>query len=81
MINLAIGDKIAYSVHFLRSIGETPTGPLCHARGKITEIKKYGANFNLAAIAWENNFDNLFPEKVNVCNLAKVGPNDRFCAC
>ena len=90
------GDKVAYSVQFLRSIGEGPTSPLCHARGEITEIKSYGKNFQIAKISWVNNHDNLLPDGVNCANLAKVPgsktiradgtagivvPNDKFCVC
>lgn len=94
--NFSPGDKVAYSVQFLRSIGEGPTSPLCHARGEITEIKSYGKNFQIAKISWVNNPDNLLPDGVNCVNLAKVpgsktiradgtagivAPNDKFCAC
>ncbi len=72
-----IGDNVAYSVQFLDSIGESPTGDLCHARGKIKEIVSYGS-LNLAVIDWGNP---EIPEKVNVFNLAKVGANSKFCKC
>lgn len=95
-INFSPGDKVAYSVQFLRSIGEGPTSPLCHARGEITEIKKYGEKLSIASIKWENDYFEEFPGKVNCANLAKVpgsktiradgtagivAPNDKFCAC
>jgi len=73
-----IGDKVAYSVQFIRSIGLKPTDDLCHCRGEITEIKDYSSKLSIATIKWDN--PNI-PEKVNTFNLAKVGPNDRFCAC
>ncbi len=68
------GDKVAYSVKFLRSIGEGSTSPLCHARGTITGIKSYSANFQIALIDWEDNKgDNgILPDGVNCANLAKV---------
>lgn len=69
-----VGDKVAYSVKFLRSIGEGPTSPMCHARGTITEIKSYSSNFQIALISWENNHgdDGILPHGVNCANLAKV---------
>ena len=72
------GDKVAYSVQFLKSIGESPTSELCHCRGVITELKEYGPKFTLATIRWD---DPNIPEKVNCFNLAKVGPNSKFCQC
>lgn len=68
------GDKVAYSVKFLRSIGEGPTSPMYHARGTISEIKNYGPNCQIALIDWENsnNFDGILPHGVNCFNLAKV---------
>ena len=77
MINLKIGDKVAYSVQFLKSIGESPTGDLCHCRGEIIKITNCGS-IKLATIKWDNpNISDL----INVGNLAKVGPNSRFCEC
>jgi hypothetical protein len=64
---ISIGDKVAYSAKFLRSIGEV-TGTLAHGRGVVTAIKKYG-DVSLAVIVW----DCYAPERVNVSNLAKVG--------
>ena len=81
------GDKIAYSVQFLRSIGESH-GSMSHARGTVKEIKSYRTNFHLAVIEWENGkagpVDPDAPEgctNVNIQNLAKVGPNSRFANC
>lgn len=73
-----IGDKVAYSVQFLKSIGESPTGEMCHCRGEITGLTEYSPKFVLATIKWDN--PNI-PEKVNCFNLAKVGPNMKFCQC
>ena len=74
--NFSPGDKVAYSVQFLRSIGEGPTSPLCHARGEITEIKSYGKNFQIALISWDGGnrsvHDGNLPDAVNCANLAKV---------
>jgi len=72
------GDLVAYSVQFLRSIGESPTSDLCHCRGTITDVKHYSDRLAIASIRWDNP---EIPEKVNCCNLAIVGPNSKFCAC
>lgn len=68
-----IGDKVAYSVQFLRSIGMCH-GEIAHARGIITKLITPCSAWTLAEIKW--NCD--MPEKVNTANLAKVGPNPRF---
>ena len=68
------GDRCAYSVQFLKSIGESH-GEMAHGRGTIREIKRYTDTLILASIDWGGA---ELPEKVNVCNLAKVGPNPRF---
>ena len=68
-----VGDKVAYSVQFLRSIGMSHSD-IAHARGVVTEVSKLGSSTLLARITW----DREMPEHVNVANLAKVGPNRRF---
>ena len=68
-----IGDKVAYSVQFLRSINMSH-GDMAHARGTITGFTPLGQETLLAEISW--NCD--MPTRVNICNLAKVGPNRRF---
>jgi len=75
---VSIGDRVAYSVQFLRSTGLAHS-PAAHAKGTVTSVKRYGSNFTLAEITWENGAD--MPERVAVFNLAKVGPNSRFAAC
>ena len=71
------GDKVAYSVQFLRSIGMSHS-PMAHARGIIKDVKTYSPTMALAEIDWQG--ANM-PERVNVQNLAKVGLNTRFSAC
>ena len=73
----AIGDSIAYSVQFLKSIGMAHSD-MAHARGTIFDIKPLSDSLILAKIDWHGAD---MPEHVNVCNLAKVGPNPRFCNC
>jgi len=74
------GARVSYSVQFLRSIGESPTSPLCHARGIVTALEPIGS-ITLAVIDWQDPIPEPIPERVNVANLAIVGPNPRHCAC
>lgn len=71
------GDKVAYSVQFLKSIFEPPTSPMCHARGTVASIMDLGST-KLATVDWGTD---EFPPRVNVANLAIVGPNSKFCQC
>lgn len=74
--NFVTGDKVAYSVQFLRNIGMSHSD-MARGRGEITDITTHGDSFTLATIKWGKNAD--LPEHVLVHNLAKVGPNPRFC--
>lgn len=73
--SIAVGDKVAYSVQFLRSIGMSHS-EMARARGQVVEVKNYGS-MELAQIKWDCDM----PERVNVQNLAKVGLNTRFSNC
>ena len=73
-----VGDKVAYSVQFLKSIGAS-NSDMARARGTVKELQKVGERLVLAHIEWTVEPD--MPTKVNVQNLAKVGPNMRFCQC
>ena len=73
---IQVGDKVAYSVQWLRSTGQV-AGDAGHARGTVEAIDTYSAGFTLARIKW--NCD--MPERVHVNNLAVVGLNSKFCAC
>ena len=75
--SVEVGDNVAYSVQFLRSIGMSHSD-MAQGRGVVTEVKQYGDKFSLAVIDWGGA---ELPDKVNVQNLAKIGPNTRFCAC
>jgi hypothetical protein len=75
--SVVVGDKVAYSVQFLRSIGMSHSD-MARGRGTVTELKTHGSDWTLATIDW-NGAD--LPERVNVKNLAKVGLNTRFSAC
>lgn len=76
-MNMKIGNKVAYSVQFLKSIGMSH-GEMAHARGEVVELIKLGS-ITLAKIKWLNGAD--MPEKVNIANLAIVGANSKFCNC
>lgn len=72
-----IGQKVAYSVQFLHSISESPTGELCHWRGIVLYTYSVGS-LKLAKVKWDH-MEN--PISVNVHNLAIVGPNSKFANC
>lgn len=75
------GGKVAYSVGFLKSIFEPPTSPMCHARGTVVSIADLGST-KLATVDWEADWEaDDFPQRVNIANLAIVGPNSKFCQC
>ena len=76
---MKIGDKVAYSVQFLKSIGMSHSD-MAFARGIITEFTPLGKEPNctvLANIDW--GVEDEFPKRVNTKNLAIVGPNRKFC--
>lgn len=68
MSKIAVGDRVCYAKKFLQSTCQL-TGDVPRARGKVTELKKFGDN-QLATIEWEKPFD--CPPKVMTGNLAKV---------
>lgn len=74
---MKIGDKVAYSVQFLKSIGMSHSY-LAAARGTVKNINKLSSNFTLVEVDWQ---DPDIPAKINIKNLAKVGANTKFCAC
>jgi len=76
-MKVQIGDRVAYSVQFLKSIGMSHS-EMARARGVVTEIKPLSSQTVLARIEWANGAD--MPDRVHVANLAKVGANSRFCA-
>jgi hypothetical protein len=73
MGRLAVGDRIAYSARFLKSIG-AQTGELPQLRGEIRGFKKMGAK-TLVDIVWDDGSDS----RALVGNIAKVGANLAFC--
>lgn len=71
-----VGDRVAYSVQFLRSIGMSHSD-MSRGRGTVTAVDTIGGSLELARIDWGGA---ELPERVNVQNLAKVGANSRFSA-
>lgn len=71
-----IGDKVAYSAQFLRSIGMSHSD-MARGRGVVQETKLHCPGFCTVKIAWDRDL----PETVRDCNLAKVGLNTRFSSC
>ena len=65
---IKIGDKVAYSKAFLKSIG-AHTGDLPFARGTVTGIVELSKDLHLAEIDWGNP---EVPDRVNVRNLCCV---------
>jgi len=72
-MKLQKGTKIAYAAAFLESICEDATGELWTYRGEIVSFDVYFA-LTLAIVKWSDGTEG----KVNVKNLAVVGPNLRF---
>ncbi len=64
---IKVGDVVAYSRPFLRSIG-CYTGNLPRARGKVTSLAAIG-EVKVAEIAWD--LPDV-PARVNVKNLVRV---------
>jgi hypothetical protein len=73
---LDIGDKVAYSVDFLRNIGQSHSA-MARGRGTVIDRTALTSDFILITIDWNGA---KLPPKVNEQNLAKVGSNTRFCA-
>lgn len=72
-MKLEKGTKIAYAAAFLQSICEDATGELWTYRGEIVDFEVY-CHVTLAVVLWSSGEEG----KVNVKNLAVVGPNLRF---
>ena len=71
------GDKVAYSTQFLRSIGESH-GSMARARGVVIAREVVTDGFVVISIDWDTP---VASPRVRDTNLAKVGPNSRFCNC
>ncbi len=62
---MQVGDKVAYSAKWLRSVGIF-TGPLPFARGEVVALEKLSTETTLAQVKWDRAG---VPEKVNIRNL------------
>lgn len=78
VIDLEAGDKVAFSAKFLKGIG-VYTGDLPAARGRLTKLKIVGDQC-LAWVEWEKESPGVRSGWSHTSNLAKVGPNLRFCS-
>jgi hypothetical protein len=67
--DLEVGDRVAYSRAFLRSIGAF-AGDMPHARGEITGLVPVGREVILAEVSWDRA---ELPARVNVKNLCRIG--------
>lgn len=65
---IKVGDAVAYSKQFLRSIS-CFTGDLPFARGRVTALIPLGTEITLAEIDWGQPD---IPTRVNVKNLVEV---------
>ena len=72
----SIGDRVAYSVSFLKSI-DAVTGEVPAMRGTVTNKQKVGQR-DFCRVQWDGEDDTHL---VLPANLAVVGPNTEFCAC
>ena len=75
---MKIGDKVAYSVDWLRSTNMEHSH-LARARGTILFIKEIGEN-KIATVDWGEDSKDV-PLRVSTKNLALVGLNTRFSRC
>ena len=68
-----VGDRVAYTVQWLRSTGMSHS-ELSHARGEVIGITRLGERA-LIEVKWTVND---LPNRILDANLALVGPNPRF---
>ena len=68
------GDKVAYSVQFLKNTGMSHS-EAGHARGVVKLVEPLGGSF-LVTVDWGNH-----ESRVLRSNLAIVGTNMEFCNC
>lgn len=71
-----VGDRVAYSVQWLKSVEMVHTD-YAHGRGIVTDITPFGDGV-LVDIDW---YKGTGANRVLAANLAHVGPNSRFASC
>jgi hypothetical protein len=70
------GDKVAWSVQYLESIGMT-LSDAAHERGVVVSVDENRNTPDLIVVRWEDGYEGRTIEP----NLAIIGPNARFCKC
>lgn len=75
-LDFKVGDRVAYSVQWLKSVGMVHTD-YAHGRGIVTDVKAFGDSA-LVSIDWK---EGAGANRVLAANLAHVGPNSRFASC
>jgi hypothetical protein len=76
-MRLEVGDTVSYSAAFLRNTGQM-VGDTGKMRGVVEAIKEMkGGCPRLISVKWNDGT----PSRVLESNLAKPGPNIRFCQC
>jgi hypothetical protein len=68
--SLNVGDRVAYSAKFLRSICDY-SHDSASMRGTVTKLTSYGHSCMIAGIKWDNDNDEL-RAGANVANLVRV---------
>lgn len=68
---LEVGDRVSYTRYFLKCIMMPPTDDMWHQRGVVIKVEG-----TFARIKWDGEDE---PRSVLTNNLARPGPNLRFC--
>lgn len=78
-MTIEVGNRVAYSVQWLRAVGQSPTGELCHWKGTVLMLNRYSPDVPpVASVQWEHD---KTVTKVSVSNLAIVGANTKYATC
>jgi hypothetical protein len=68
-MKIDIGDRVTYSMQFLRSVGMSHDEPMSKGVGTVKRVTQLSQDCLLADIAWDRDL----PLKVNVKNLRRIG--------
>lgn len=74
--SFAIGDRVAYSVQFLRSIGASH-GDIAFLRGIVTSVRPIPGGSVFVSVDWGDGNED-YPHTIGAGSLAIVGANRRF---
>ena len=73
--NFKVGERVAYSRNFLRSIG-VYTGQMPFARGTIDELSVLSGSTMIAHVVWDDmraeTPNGSLPSRINVANLVRA---------